>query len=168
MAHRARQNQGYVPNSISDQSNNGNEAIWTTAYPPPSYDNIYESSQPVNPLPDYNSTLTNAKKEDKITKNESRLVEETQAPIQAPTSPDSYNVAYTNQEEIVTFTNPQFNPIDIIGDRRNSHVSDRITSEVASLDNLELTLDKDRVSEADLKTGQKRDELLNGIIDPKV
>lgn len=50
------------PNNPAYMNSNG---IWTSSssLPPPSYDNIYESSIPVpiNPPPDYDSTLVNNK-----------------------------------------------------------------------------------------------------------
>lgn len=112
MARRARANQGYVPNSNSENMINspGNGGIWTTAYPPPSYDNIYENSLPVNPLPDYDSTLnTNQIKDEK--KDE---------PIDATEIPEPYNsVMFANRDEIVTIVNPTFSPNDVIADSFN-------------------------------------------------
>jgi hypothetical protein len=55
---QARINRGFIANS-PDNSNN----IWMTAYPPPSYENIYNSSFSINTnrLPDYNSTIVTKK-----------------------------------------------------------------------------------------------------------
>jgi hypothetical protein len=48
---RQRQNLGYVPS-------NGPTDVWTTgSYPPPTYEHIDESSQPINPPPSYNAAL---------------------------------------------------------------------------------------------------------------
>ncbi len=49
---RSRQNQGYVPTNATTD-------IWTTTgtYPPPTYEHIDESSQPINPPPSYNAAL---------------------------------------------------------------------------------------------------------------
>jgi hypothetical protein len=41
-----------VPRNILDLNANENP-IWTTQYAPPSYENIYNSSSPINNLPDY-------------------------------------------------------------------------------------------------------------------
>ena len=55
---QARINRGFIANS-PDNNNN----IWMTAYPPPSYENIYNSSFSINTnrLPDYNSTIVTKK-----------------------------------------------------------------------------------------------------------
>lgn len=88
----------------------GTGGIWTTAYPPPSYDNIYENSLPVNPLPDYDSTLNNNQIKD----------EKKDEPIDATENPEPYNsVMFANRDEIVTIVNPTFSPDDVIADSIN-------------------------------------------------
>lgn len=126
MAQRARHvNQGYVPNSHSEDGGNGdgNGGIWTTAYPPPAYDNIYENSLPINPLPDY-STLNNATKETKDgeIKNESIPTDQREDPPAEP-----YNVTYRNRDEIVTIVNPAFNPNDIDSNQINIITSENVS-----------------------------------------
>ncbi len=49
---------GFVPRNVQDLSLTNENPIWTTnssQYAPPSYDNIYNSSSPINNLPDYES-----------------------------------------------------------------------------------------------------------------
>lgn len=128
IARRARANQGYVPNSNSENMINSSSSggIWTTAYPPPSYDNIYENSLPVNPLPDYDSTLNNQIKDEK--KDE---------PIDAE-SPEPYNsVMFANRDEIVTIVNPAFSSDAVVADSINDN--DSISDAVVSSDSREST-----------------------------
>lgn len=85
MAERSRHNnQGYTPTLPHN-----NNAIWTTTAPP-SYENIYESSLPINPLPDYDSSLTKLTKDQNIAKQ--------------PTA-DSYSVSFSNEGEVASITN---------------------------------------------------------------
>ncbi len=119
IANRSRQNQGYVPNIQTEQGvNNGgfenNPRVWTTAYPPPSYDNIYESSLPINPLPDYNSSLNNLVKKKDQQKTDRTDTEE--VPL---SNIESNSVVFSNPDQMVTINNPNFNMnnvnVDIIG-----------------------------------------------------
>lgn len=105
-AQRTRQNQGYVPNSNSEGSDDSgqNNGVWTTAYPPPSYENIYENSLPINPLPDYNTTLKNDSKKN----NDNTALTENETPVTTTSEPP--NVLYQNPGEIVTISNPAFIP----------------------------------------------------------
>ena len=125
IARRTRANQGYVPNSSSENqiNSNGADGIWTTAYPPPAYDNIYESSLPVNPLPDYDSTLNNQTKEEKKDGDRGE-------------SPAPYNlVVFANREEVVSIVNPAFshdvdtmNP-SISGREENAAITEGVSVE---------------------------------------
>ena len=149
IANRTRQNQGYVPNSQSDQGtsnggfDNNNPRVWTTtAYPPPSYDNIYESSLPINPLPDYNSSLNNLVKKTDLRKNE-----QTNTQQAVPTSnSDSYSVTFSHPDEMVTITNPNFNMNDVTSDGSTGGDSSTDSAHSISVDDLQIVGKKGVVS----------------------
>lgn len=164
MAQRARHaNRGYVPNSHSEDNNgDGNGGIWTTAYPPPSYDNIYENSVPINPLPDYNSTLTNQTKE---TKNGEMKTEPILADQNVEIPTDSYNVAYTNRDEIVTIVNPGFNPNENEPNHSNVTTSNNNNSN-DNTDNINtvsdpISVENLQIVKQDGPLGNKSEELIN-------
>jgi hypothetical protein len=83
-----------------------NAGVWSTAYLPPSYDNIYESSMPVNiGLPDYESALKNKQFVHKQTSDDPvvfrpNLNEHPNQPI------ESSFITFNN---IATVTNPLYN-----------------------------------------------------------
>lgn len=105
IAQRTRNNQGYVPNNNLDSSNNNDNdgGIWTTTFSPPAYDNIYESSIPVNPLPEYSSTLVN-----KINTNENSKPKS--SVNQIIRTSEMHNEAYNNQDENLNMRNSELNP----------------------------------------------------------
>ncbi len=153
MADRARQSQGYQPNSQADQGNNNNgfdtqSRVWTTtAYPPPSYDNIYESSLPINPLPDYDSSLNNLAKKGKTPDQQKIEQPDTESIRQRPVlaaqaqsmpNADSYSVTFSNPDEMVTITNNNFNLNAAVSDASNANLSSNDSSHTISVDDLQI------------------------------
>ena len=124
MAQRARTNQGFVASNeqMSRQHMSASTAVWTTANPPPAYDNIYDQSFPVNPLPDYSTTQ-------KIHLNEQimlkQLVPDTPHDPRrnSNTTQQQQQVLFNENDQLVTIVNPAFNANDVIADNNNNLTS---------------------------------------------
>jgi hypothetical protein len=75
--HSSTRTQGYMPQMGNCNQGYLNEnGLWVCAFPPPSYENIQESSFPINSPPDYDSTAVkiikmNKGKEMKLNQNDS-------------------------------------------------------------------------------------------------
>jgi hypothetical protein len=108
-SHRRNQAYGSQQFNMDRQSMAFNDRIWTASYPPPAYDNIYETSMPINPPPDYDFTIKNNAKLKSPNKLESNSQISNQAQThqhqqQQPSSQANHN------SEITTIINPLFNP----------------------------------------------------------
>ena len=119
-------------------------SVWTTSsYPPPSYENIYDSSLPiVNSPPDYDSAQKSKLNFANSSNNNSANNSNKQEPIVVYRSSNTSNSAETQQEanqqeaqtdNITTVMNPLFN-LDITNANSNSHGSneDEVTIEFKS------------------------------------
>jgi hypothetical protein len=106
-SHRRNQAYGSQHFNMDRQSMAFNDGIWTASYPPPAYDNIYETSMPINPPPDYDFTIKNNGKLKNPSKleNNSQISHQTLAHQQQQQQPQAN---HTN--EITTIINPLFNP----------------------------------------------------------
>ena len=119
-------------------------SVWTTSsYPPPSYENIYDSSLPiVNSPPDYDSAQKSKLNFANSSNNNSANNSNKQEPIVVYRSSNTSNSAETQQEanqqeaqtdNITTVVNPLFS-LDITNANSNSHGSneDEVTIEFKS------------------------------------
>jgi hypothetical protein len=114
-------NQGYTGNNSNTGNINNHQTIWsTTAQAPPAYDNIYESSLPINPLPDYNTTQIILKEQQILKTNNMPSTDAAPATTNDPAQNEN-QVLFNNQlqNEIVTIVNPMFDTNDIFTNNTN-------------------------------------------------
>ena len=116
MTIRTNRNQGFVsagPNGRLDQASNG---VWTTGQlPPPSYDHIYDSSIPINPLPDYES-ISKQKIVIKEEENVENITEQNQSVMNIDENRNQESEDPFHSEigdQIVSVNNPLFNLDDL-------------------------------------------------------
>ena len=141
-AQRSLRSNGYGAQNIFDPNIN-NSGIWTTQNGPPSYENIYNSSLPINPPPDYetaqkknfspNGTTENAATTNsKATENMNTLLftqNETTATTTAPVQDQAINIF---EGEVDTVDNPLFN-LNIVaqGNANNASMNNNDESNVS-------------------------------------
>ncbi len=116
----------YPSNQHTHMNNNG---VWSTAYLPPSYDNIYQTSVPVNiGLPDYESALSMNNKQFVHKQNSNEPVVFRSNLNEQPNQPtESSFITFNN---ISTVTNPLFNS----NTNQNSNTSNNLQPPLESDD----------------------------------
>ncbi len=119
---QARLNRGFVSASSTVQNNSDN-TVWMTACPPPSYENIYDSSFSINRLPDYNSTIIKNKKQTKAQKeNESNVisVQVSAEALEQPLNEETTQPTVINDLSLQSNINPDILDVAVIGADTNN------------------------------------------------